>query len=62
MHVSLVGNIVEFEVDHFAEVGEEVSSEHEADDQRYDEELEISTLKGDYFEFLMRLSMCGYPP
>jgi len=62
VQVSFIGNVVKFEVNHFAEIGEKVGSEHKADDQRDNEELEISNLKKDYLEFLMRLSMCGYPP
>lgn len=62
LYVCLIRNVIEFEVNHFPEVWEEIGSEHEANYQGDDEEFEISKLKEGYLEFLIRLYMCGYPP
>lgn len=62
LQVGFVGDVVELEVDHLAEVGEEIRGEDEADDQGDYEELKVSKLGRCYLEFLMRLSMCGSPP
>lgn len=58
----MIGNVIELEVYHLPKVGEEVGSEDEADNQGNDEELEISMLREEYLEFLMRLYIWGYPP